>query len=199
MAPLTGSRWEPAKDFKTLNPDGKRQGKEEEDPDINQDPRGLWANEKIMWVQDAIDGNIYAYDFENKARVPTRDINTRHFDIDGATRNPEGYGIWSDKGNAMWMMGRAPHDYKGRLYAYALSDGSHSQRKTWYWGDPFSDFNLGGHSGIGLWSDRTTTTMWMADHKSDRVYAYARETKETDDYDPLRLLERPCSRKHYSV
>ena len=184
LAPLTGSRWEPAKDFKTLNPDGKRQGKEEEDPDINQDPRGLWANEKIMWVQDAIDGNIYAYDFENKARVPTRDINTRHFDIDGATRNPEGYGIWSD-GNAMWMMGRAPHDYKGRLYAYALSDGSHSQRKTWYWGDPFSDFNLGGHSGIGLWSDRTTTTMWMADHKSDRVYAYARETKETDDYDPL--------------
>ena len=184
LAPLTGSRWEPAEDFKTLNPDGKRQGKEEEDKDINQDPRGLWANEKIMWVQDAIDGNIYAYDFENKARVPTRDINTRHFDIDGATRNPEGYGIWSD-GNAMWMMGRAPHDYTGRLYAYALSDGSHSQRKTWYWGDPFSDFNLGRHSGIGLWSDRTTTTMWMADHKSDRVYAYARETKETDDHGPL--------------
>ena len=184
LAPLTGSRWEPAEDFKTLNPDGKRQGKEEEDPDINQDPRGIWSDEKIMWVQDAIDGNIYAYDFENKARVPTRDINTRHFDIDGATRNPEGYGIWSD-GNAMWMMGRAPRDYKGRLYAYALSDGSHSQRKTWYWGDPFPDFGFGRHSGIGLWSDRTTTTMWMADHESDRVYAYARETKEIDDHGPL--------------
>ena len=184
LAPLTGSRWEPAEDFKTLNPDGKRQGKEEEDPDINQDPRGLWANEEIMWVQDAIDGNIYAYDFESKARVPTRDINTSHFDIDGDRRNPEGHGIWSD-GNAMWMMGRAPSDYKDRLYAYALSDGSHSQRKTWYWGDPFPDSGFGMHSGIGLWSDRTTTTMWLADHKSARVYAYARETKETADHGPL--------------
>ena len=65
---LTGSRWEPAEDFKTLNPDGKKQLEEAED--INQDPSGLWSDKKIMWVQDSIDGNMYAYDLESKARVP---------------------------------------------------------------------------------------------------------------------------------
>ena len=178
LAPLTGSRWEPAEDFKTLNPDGKRQGKEEEDPDINQDPRGLWANEKIMWVQDAIDGNIYAYDFENKARVPTRDIGTTHTDVDGASRNPKGAGIWSD-GNTMWTL----DTLLGRLYAYRLSDGSHSRRQTWYRDPQVSVSSLEHHPGIGLWSDRTT--MWIADHLSDRVYAYVPETRETDDHGPL--------------
>ena len=108
---LTGSRWEPAEDFKTLNPDGKKQLEEAED--INQDPSGLWSDKKIMWVQDSIDGNMYAYDLESKARVPTRDIDTTHIDVDGVSRNPKGVGIWSD-GTTMWML----DTYLGRLYAY---------------------------------------------------------------------------------
>ena len=175
---LTGSRWEPAEDFKTLNPDGKKQLEEAED--INQDPSGLWSDKKIMWVQDSIDGNMYAYDLESKARVPTRDIDTTHIDVDGVSRNPKGVGIWSD-GNTMWML----DTYLGRLYAYHLSSGFDSQRQTWYRGPQVSDSNLGEHSGIGLWSDRTTTTMWMADHESDQVYAYVPKTRETEDHGPL--------------
>ena len=175
---LTGSRWEPAEDFKTLNPDGKKQATEEED--INQDPSGLWSDEKILWVQDAIDDNMYAYDLESKARVPTRDIDTTHIDVDGVSRNPKGAGIWSD-GTTMWML----DTYLGRLYAYHLSSGFDSKRQTWYRGPQVSDSNLGEHSGIGLWSDRTTTTMWIADHESDQVYAYVPETRETEDHGPL--------------
>ena len=176
LVPLTGSRWEPAEDFKTLNPDGKKHLDEAED--INQDPSGLWSDEKILWVQDAIDDNMYAYDLESKARVPTRDIDTTHIDVDGVSRNPKGVGIWSD-GTTMWML----DTYLGRLYAYRLSSGFDSKRQTWYRGPQVSDSSLGHHSGIGLWSDRTT--MWMADHLSDGVYAYVPETRETEAHGPL--------------
>ena len=125
--------------------------------------------------------------------MPTRDIDTTHIDVDGVSRNPKGVGIWSD-GTTMWML----DTYLGRLYAYHLSSGFDSQRQTWYRGPQVSVSSLEHHPGIGLWSDRTRTTMWLADHKSDRVYAYAVRLKKPMIM-VLSLQGRALTRKHYSV
>ena len=64
-----------------------------------------------MWVADAVDDKLYAYDLASKARDASKDFDTL---ADAGNYQPQG--IWSD-GTTMWVVDR--FDYK--LYAYDLA------------------------------------------------------------------------------
>ena len=77
----------------------------------NANPSGLWSDGETMWVADAADGKLYAYDWPTGGRVPDRD-----FDTLKAAGNTEPRAIWSD-GTTMWVSGG------GKLYAYHMPRG----------------------------------------------------------------------------
>ena len=138
----------------------------------NHEPQGLWSDGTTMWVADATDDKLYAYDLFSKARVPGKD-----FDGLKAAGNEDPSGIWSD-GTTMWV---ADHE-DDKIYAYLTGS------RAW---DPSRDFNTlraaGTRSPQGLWSDGTT--MWVADGGDDKIYAYDLGTKArvpARDFDTLR-------------
>lgn len=76
----------------------------------NSFPIGIWSDGTTMWVVDAEDTKIYAYNLETKSLDSSKDFST----LDSAG-NDYPIGIWSD-GTTAWVSDR--HDDK--LYAYDL-------------------------------------------------------------------------------
>ncbi len=140
----------PAQDFDTLKAAG------------NGGAHGLWSNGQTLWVADASDNKLYAYDLATKQRDPAKDFDTLH---DAGNRRPTG--IWSD-GTTMWV---ADWD-DDNIRAYRMSDKGR---------DDSQDFDTlkaaGNTTPTGLWSDGTT--MWVAD-TADRIYAYKMSDKSRD-------------------
>ena len=121
-------------------------------PAGNHDPEGIWANETTMWVLDNEDEQVYAYDFETKARDDTKDI-----DLDSS--NSDAQDIWSD-GDTMWVSDHGDD----RIYAYDLTQT----------GSPrIASEEVSLHAGntypTGIYSNGAI--MWVADH-NDTIYAY---------------------------
>ena len=138
----------PSLDFNTLHSAG------------NGTPVGIWSDGTNMWVTDAGDSKIYAYDLATKARNSSED-----FDTLTNAGNDTPLGIWSD-GITMWV---GDND-DAKLYAYKLSDKTRDSAK---------DFDTLTNAGINLsyghWSDGTT--MWVADNTAKKIYAYSMATK----------------------
>ena len=112
----------------------------------NDDPRGLWSDGTTMWVVDATDGKIYAYNLTTKARDADKD-----FDTLTAAGNTAPIGLWSDK-TTMW----AADVNEDKIYAYNMATKARDAAKDFDTLDAaFND------DPIGLWSDNTT--MWVAD------------------------------------
>ena len=137
----------------------------------NHEPWGIWSDGTTMWVADATDDKLYAYDLFSKARVPGKD-----FDGLKAAGNEDPSGIWSD-GTTMWV---ADHE-DDKIYAYNLAAKAR---------DPSRDFDTLRAAGTrvprGLWSDGRT--MWVADGGDDKIYAYDLGTKArvpARDFDTL--------------
>ena len=143
---------DPAKDFDTLIAAG------------NIRPTGIWSDGATMWVSDTAD-TIYAYKMIDKSRDPTKDFNIRSL-----IGNRYVQDIWSD-GTTLWAADFAGSRGADKLYAFSLSDRSRDASK---------DFNTlegaGNNQPRGLWSDGTT--MWVADAKDDKIYAYRLSTQE---------------------
>ena len=140
----------------------------------NCDPRGLWSDWTTMWVADASDASddkLYAYDLEDKTRVPAKD-----FDSLKAAGNEDPAGIWSN-GATIWVVDRVDDE----LYAYLTGS------RAW---NPSQDFDTlqaaGNREPAGVWSDGAT--LWVADADDGKIFAYDLATKArvpSRDFDTL--------------
>ena len=137
----------------------------------NTHPEGLWSDGTTLWVSDAEDEKLYAYDLATKARKPAED-----FDTLVAAGNTSPDGLWSD-GTTLWV----PDGSDAKLYAYDLA----TKART-----PAEDFDTlvaaGNTRPYGLWSDGTT--LWVTDATDDKLYAYDLATKArtpAEDFDTL--------------
>ena len=161
----------------------------------NTSPDGIWSDGATLWVVDAEDRMLYAYDLRSKARDPGRDV------ILSANTLP--LGLASD-GVTLWVS-----DYEDdELHAYDVATRSYARARNlllhpanaapsalWtdgatLWAANDTDGKLyaytlasgaraGGRdvtlhpdnaSAGGLWSDGVT--LWVSDPDADKVYAY---------------------------
>ncbi len=100
------------------------------------------------------------------------------FALDAANIDPRG--MWSD-GSTIWV---ADADDR-KLYAYAADDRSYAgARDVDLHADNADDANDNG-GAAGVWSDRTT--LWVADHEDDKLYAYSMSDMERDSGRDLTL------------
>ena len=133
----------------------------------NDSPHGIWSNEKTMWVADREDDKVYAYDLATARRDPTREFNL--VNVPGVVTNTEPGGIWSDR-TSMWVIDGAER----KIFAYALPEAPATVEAFPFGRDPAGDLGrlnaTENHHAEGIWSDGTT--MWVADHDDDRIYAY---------------------------
>ena len=86
------------------------------------------------------------------------------FDLLAASSSP--VGIWSD-GTTMWVAD-SPSSFRvdDRIYAYDMTTKERDSAKD------FDTLYAAGYRDIfGIWSDGTT--MWVADYRYDKIYAYA--------------------------
>ena len=81
----------------------------------NINPSGLWSDGATMWVADAVDGKLYAYDWATGDRVRVKEFDTLR-----AAGNTVPGAIWSN-GATMWVsnIGRS----NAKLYAYDMPPG----------------------------------------------------------------------------
>ena len=137
---------DPDKDFDTLRAAG------------NIRPTGIWSDGDTMWVSDTAD-TIFAYKVSDRSRNPAKDFNIRNL-----IGNRYVQDIWSD-GTTLWAADFAGSRGTDKLYAFGLSKQNRDASK---------DFNTleaaGNNQPRGLWADGTT--MWVADAKDDKIYAY---------------------------
>ena len=125
-------------------------------------PSGMWSDGSTIWIADAIDNKIYAYNLANKARDASQD-----FDTLAAASNTNPRGIWSD-GTTMWV---ADSGNDEKIYAYNFATKARDASQDF---DTLSDAN--NNSPHGIWSDGTT--MWVANNQNNKkIYAYNLATK----------------------
>ena len=119
-------------------------------------PQGLWSDGTTMWVSDAKDAKIYAWDSATQdTRVPDK-----NFEALGAAGNNSPTGIWSD-GTTMWVADAED----AKIYAYSLETRERLPDKD------FDTLAPAGNSAPGgIWSDGTT--MWVVDWQDNKIYAY---------------------------
>ena len=133
----------------------------------NDRPHGIWSNEKTMWVADREDDKVYAYDLATARRDPAREFNL--VNVPGVVTNTEPGGIWSDR-TSMWVIDGAER----KIFAYALPEAPATVEAFPFGRDLAGDLGrlnaTENHHAEGIWSDGTT--MWVADHDDDRIYAY---------------------------
>ena len=128
----------------------------------NEESRGVWANTETVWVADAGDDRLYAYDIADRERAEDREIV-----LDEENDSPGG--IWSD-GTHVWVVDTV--DF--RLYAYRLADGTRDTSAEFR---PSADLNQLPLSR-GIWSDGAT--IWVATFASYGLQAYNLTTGARD-------------------
>ena len=138
-----------SKDFNNLH--RIREDVDEEDAR----PFGIWSDGEIMWVVDANDYAIYAYDLNTKKRVPGEDFGGLE-----AASNIQTSGLWAD-GSTMFV---ANAFNPNRIYAYWRSNKAPNP-------DRYITLKAENDRARGIWSDGTT--MWVSDRADDKLYAYA--------------------------
>ncbi len=118
----------------------------------NQMPYGIWGNENNIWVVDADDLEVYAYNLDG-----TPDA-SKDFPLD--TQNSTPGGIWSN-GVTVWVSNMEFTDR--RLYAYRLSDGAREALRD----IPLHSSNP---SPADIWSDGVN--IWVLDVLSRLIHPY---------------------------
>ena len=150
----------------------------DQDLDIGNDqPRGIWGDGQTIWVVNEGNGDqnkVYAYNYN---RSDWSHDAGKDFALDGDNHSPRG--VFAD-GNTMWVA-----DEQGRVHAYTIAGGES-------YGDP--DTSAGGdlntfdawmaHEGVGqrtgVWSNGST--MWVVEHVTEQVLAYAIDASGAVDY-----------------
>ena len=116
-------------------------------------PFGIWSNGDIMWVVDADDVAIYAYDMDTKAHVPNEDFRGL-----SAFGNKFPAGLWGDDTTLF-----VSNISGGRIYAYWFSNKAPNPPR-------YISRCCGNGRAMGIWSDGST--MWVSDQDDDKIYTY---------------------------
>ena len=146
----------------------------------NNSPMGILFHGNRVFVADANDKKIYAYDSRTYRRNTLWEINSLSSD---GIHSPTG--IWGGR-PTFWVADSGD----GKLYAYNVFWGtSHLEhRKERNPGEDFNTLRAAGNTQpLGIWTDRTT--MWVVDRSDAKIYAYNSLTKAHDpsrDFDTLR-------------
>ena len=146
----------------------------------NNSPMGILFAGYRVFVADANDKKIYAYDSRTYRRNTLWEINSLSSD---GIHSPTG--IWGNR-PTFWVADSGD----GKLYAYNVYWGtSHLEyRKERNPGEDFNTLRAAGNTQpLGIWTDRTT--MWVVDRSDAKIYAYNSLTKAHDpsrDFDTLR-------------
>ena len=141
-------------------------------------PRGIWANDEILWVANSDPSMIYAFTLSDGTRNASRDITPT------GISSPSG--LWSD-GTIVWV----GDWYGGEVLAFKLADGTRQSDKDL---DDEIMTEAGNDKATGLWSDGEK--MWVADREDNWVYVYDLDDgtrqagDEIDMTDPGPLLPR---------
>ena len=146
--------WRPVFDFNGIAAEG------------NDDPVGIWGNETTIYVSDASDGMVYAYNRDG-TRDTSKDLSYgSHTDPTNSVVGTS-QSIWSN-GTIMWIAYPRP----GKVYAFNLSTRMP---------DTTEEFTLasGNSNPTDMWSDGTT--MWVANFFPPRIYAYTISTGARDE------------------
>ena len=152
----------------------------------NMDARGIWSNGITMYVADSADDKIYAYSLSTNEREEDREIDLLRVNIEVANKtvvidNDEPRGIWSD-GSTMWVA----DDDDDKIYAYSLSANEREEdrevdllRVKDVLDNKIIVDNV---NPTGIWSDGST--IWVADHQDDRIYAYSLSEPPLEQCEP---------------
>ena len=118
-------------------------------------PKGIWSDGETMWVAHDVfsDLMIYAYDLDDKTRLPDRSISLRNSGNSGAT------GLWGD--GATIFVGDDDDD---RIYAYWPSNSAPNP-------DRYISLSGANERSDGIWSDGDT--IWVSDLDDGKIYVYA--------------------------
>ena len=151
----------------------------------NDSPRGIWSDEKTMWVADGEGNKVYAYDLATARRDMTREFNL--VNVPGVVTNTEPGGIWSDR-SKMWVIDGGER----KIFAYDLPEAPATVEAVPFGRDLAGDLGrlnaTENHHAEGIWSDGTT--MWVADHDDDHVYAYRLSDGARDEGEEFDLYNR---------
>ncbi len=128
----------------------------------NGDAVGIWSDGETMWVADAHDHNLYAYQLTAGSGFGQRDT-SKDLYLSLSTGHATATGIWSN-GRTIWIAD--PDDDK--LYAYRLTAGDGFGDR-----EPAKDIDLASGNGapLGIWSDGVN--MWVADIAADKIFGYS--------------------------
>ena len=132
----------------------------------NEHATGIWSDGTTLWVADHHDDKLYGYSLERpEDRTLWQTIDLREAGNEYAT------GMWSDE-TTMWVADRD----EDKIYGYNLERPE--DRTLWRSIDirtrfttPQGHFVYRDMHAEGIWSDGTT--MWVADHDSDWIYAFS--------------------------
>ena len=151
----TDYEWNAAADFNTL------------DAASNDAPSALWSNGTTMWVGDAEDYKIFAYNMADKSRDASKDFSRSQLQVGDQTIP---VGIWSD-GNTLWVA----YAFSAPIRAFNLTTKARMPSNdivatSTYYVNRISD----------IWSD--SETMWISDWIDNKIYAFdiASDTRVQD-------------------
>ena len=144
--------WNAAKDFNTLDAAG------------NDSPTGIWSNGTTMWVGDATDWKIYAYDASTTARDRDKEWSRSEITVTNSYLFTD---FWSD-GETIWIA----NFINNALYAFNMETKQRTPRRD------ILSYSHGHNHISAIWSDGTT--MWVASARNNKVYAYNLATGRPD-------------------
>ncbi len=118
----------------------------------NSAPRGIWSDGDTVWVLDADDEKLYAYDLQQRTRKASKDFNLH-------PANSDPIAIWSD-GETMWVLDKT----KKYVYAYELPSLRVFAREFWpVWANDDPN-GMTGYRG----------KVWISDYTDKKAYAYTK-------------------------
>ena len=117
-------------------------------------PRGIWSNDKTMWVSDSSDAKIYAYQMGNQERDPDKELDGLR-----AAGNDKPTGIWSN-GETMWVA----DDDDAWIYAYEIKTGRREPARE------IALLNQLNTDPMDIWSNGEI--IWVADADDPKIFAY---------------------------
>ena len=126
-------------------------------------PNGIWSDGETMWIVDATNYNVAAYELPTLTRTGVRRRLDRDIKLPDSMESP--HGAHSD-GNILWVLDDTELDTDDRLYAFRLSNGER---------EPTKDVRLGSANSTprGVSSrDGDNEKLMVVDAEDDKAFHY---------------------------
>ncbi len=146
----------------------------------NNDARGICSDGTTMFVADSGDNKVYAYKMSDTTRDSSKDV---ALDAD----NGSAHGLSCDSAH-LWVADDTNDHLTSKIFVYLRSDGSHASTLDIGAGTlspSNTDGTINNHRPSGMWSN--STTLFVADHVDDKIYAYQLADRTRDDAKNLSL------------